>query len=463
VAAQSAGIIRGIHGIQAFAGQGRILRISVIGLGHVGCPLAAVMAERGHDVTGIDQAPAVVEQINSAVSQIAEPGLDIVLKNAVSIGKLTAQTSLDGLADADAIIIAVGTPIDDNGEADLGALKGVCRDIADVIVDGQIVILKSTVPPGTTDSVVVPILSANADIDVAFCPERLAEGQAIRDLRRLPVVVGGMTPKATQRATVFFESALGVDCIPVSGTRSSELVKLADNLWIDLNIALANEIAKLADTLGVDAHEIISAANSLPKGQHHVNILSPSMGVGGSCLTKDPWFLEAFARDNGIEMHIPAVSRGINDGMPAYAVGRITDALSRARPDILPGDLKIAVLGITYKSDTSDCRFSPAKPAIEVLIDKGYDVAIHDPLVTPVDARMVTDLPLQPSVDETIEGADCVAFFTAHSAFSNLDADLLGTRLAHGAVVFDGRMLFSPKAVSDLKKHGLQYVGVGRT
>lgn len=453
----------GHRAIRAFAEQGRELRITLIGLGHVGCPLAAVMAERGHDVTGIDRVPEVVEQVNSANSQIAEPGLDTVLENAVSSGKLKAQTSLDGLADADAIIIAVGTPIDDKGEADLSALKGVCRDIADVIVDGQIVILKSTVPPGTTDSVVVPILRANADIDVAFCPERLAEGQAIRDLRRLPVVVGGMTPKATQRATVFFESALGVDCIPVSGTRSSELVKLADNLWIDLNIALANEIAKLADTMGLDAHEIISAANSLPKGQHNVNILSPSMGVGGSCLTKDPWFLEGFARENGIEMHIPAASRGINDGMPAYAVSRITNALSKARPDVLPRDLKIAVLGITYKSDTSDCRFSPAKQAIEVLVDKGYDVVIHDPLVKSVDAWMVTDLPLQPSVDESIEGADCVAFFTAHNAFSSLDADFLGARLAQGAVVFDGRNLFSHKAVSDLKKHGLEFIGIGRT
>lgn len=440
-----------------------VLRIAVIGLGHVGCPLAAIMAQRGHDVLGIDRAHTLAEQINSGSTPMAEPELNAVLAEAVGSGRLTAQSGLEGLDRADAVVIAVGTPIDASGMADLSALENVCREIASHVAAGQLVILKSTVPPGTTDALVAPILNEHVQVDLAYCPERLAEGQAIRDLRRLPVVIGGQTPEISARTKAFFESALGTGCIVVSDIRSSELVKLADNLWIDLNIALANELAKLADAISVDVHEIISAANSLPKGQHNVNILAPSMGVGGSCLTKDPWFLAKFARENGIDMQIPTVSRGVNDGMPEYAVERIRTALSKARPRSAAPDLKIAVLGITYKSDTSDCRFSPAKPAIKGLLNEGYNIAIHDPLVSPPDARLVTDLPLQPSVDDTLDAADCVAFFAAHDVFSNIDADYLRTRLASGAVIFDGRMLFSQDAASALKKYGLEYVGVGRS
>lgn len=435
----------------------------MIGLGHVGCPLAAVMAGRGHDVTGIDRSSRIVDEVNSGKSSIAEPGLDRALSEAVENGRLVAQTSMDGLGRVDAVVIAVGTPIRDDDGADLRALENVCREIAPVIVNDQLVVLKSTVPPGTTDDLVAPILTARARVDIAFCPERLAEGQAIRDLGRLPVVVGGMTSKATARALEFFEAALGTDCIPVSGPRSAELVKLADNLWIDLNIALANELAKLADTLGIDVFEIISAANSLPKGQNNVNILAPSMGVGGSCLTKDPWFLAGFARDNGIDMEIPSVSRGINNGMPGYAVSRISAALAAARPGIRAEDIKIAILGVTYKSDTSDCRFSPAKPAIDALSASGYRLAIHDPLVSATDARLVTDQPLVDVLEDALDGADCVAFFTAHEEFAEIGIEYLANHAASGAVVFDGRALFATDDADTLRALGLSYIGVGRS
>ncbi len=242
------------------------LRIAVIGLGYVGCPLAAIMAGRGHQVIGIDLRSDVVENIANGRAPIAEPGLDDLLSTVIAGGNLRATNSMGELGGADAVILTVGTPIGDDGNADLGALETACHAIGPYLTDRQLVILKSTVPPGTTEDIVAPILSMHARVHIAFCPERMAEGQALRDLSTLPVIVGGLTPVATDQACEFLETVLGVDCLPVSSARAAELVKLADNLWIDLNIALANELAQLSDALGLDVLEVISAANSLPKG-----------------------------------------------------------------------------------------------------------------------------------------------------------------------------------------------------
>jgi dTDP-alpha-D-glucose dehydrogenase len=438
-------------------------RIAVIGLGHVGCPMAAAMADHGCRVVGIDRRAETVRNIAAGRAGLSEPGLDHMLSRVLARGHLRTTGALNEVTDAEAVILTVGTPIGEDGDADLSALEAACQEIGPYLRDGQLIVLKSTVPPGVTEDVVAPILTGFARVDIAFCPERLAEGQALRDLATVPVVVGGLTLDATDRACALFRTALGVKCLPVSSPRASELVKLADNLWIDLNIALANELAKLSDALGLDVLEVISAANSLQKGDGRVNILTPSLGVGGSCLTKDPLFAEKLARDHGIDMLTPAMSRRINDAMPVYSVGRITDALARVRPDAPPDRLKIAVLGIAFKNNTSDCRFSPAKPAIEALMERGYTLAIHDPLVSEADARLVTDQPLEPSMERAIDQADCVAFFAGHADYIWLSPAELGRRTTPGAVVFDGRMFFPRGIIDSFESLGLSYVGVGRS
>ncbi len=436
--------------------------IAVIGMGYVGCPLAAVMASRGWRVVGIDANRALIDTLRSGRPAIEEPGLTELVREVSGSGALTFSNDLSGISDCDVIVVTVGTPIDEAGHADLGTIKKVCAEMAPLVRDEQLVILKSTVPPGTTQELVAPVLGGRAALDIAFCPERLAEGEALRDIRTLPVVIGGITPQATERAAEFIESALGVETVRVSNPAAAELTKLADNLWIDLNIALGNELAKVADTLSLDVLEIVAAANSLKKGQHHVNILTPSLGVGGSCLTKDPWFLHQVARDQGVEIMLPAASRTINDNMPAYSVRRIAEALDASRPGIPRERCKIAVLGIAFKNNTSDCRNSPTKPAIAALIEEGFNVVIHDPLVADEDARMVTGLPLELNREKALADADCVAFFAGHDAFCDISPEYLAGLLTPGSVVFDGRIFFDRTFIDGLTGRGLIYVGVGR-
>ena len=179
----------------------------------------------------------------------------------------------------------------------------------------------------------------------------------------------------------------------MSDTRTAEMVKLASNLWIDLNIALGNELAKLCDQVGVDVLEVIAAANSLPKGRRHVNILTPSIGVGGSCLTKDPWFVDHLGKQHGLQLRLPAVGRAVNDSMPSYTVSIIADGLARAGKRL--ADSRVAVLGLAFKSDTGDCRSTPTKPAIAALAASGCRLALCDPLVGAEEAGSVTSLPLR--------------------------------------------------------------------
>ena len=193
------------------------------------------------------------------------------------------------------MLVTVGTPLSDEFDADLSAIRDVFKMLSDYITDGQIIMVKSTVPPGVTRQMANEFLAGKENVFIGFSPERLAEGNAIQEFRTLPIVVGGINDKSTERCADFWSTTLGVEVIKVSSSESAELVKLANNQWIDLNVALANELAILCDSLpyNLDILEIIQGANSLKKGQHFVNILTPSIGVGGYCLTKDPWFVSS--------------------------------------------------------------------------------------------------------------------------------------------------------------------------
>jgi UDP-N-acetyl-D-mannosaminuronic acid dehydrogenase len=401
--------------------------------------------------------------VNSGRAPIYEPGLEELLREAIATKRLSAGDDYSVLSKCDMVLLTVGTPLSKAGDADLSAVEVACEAIAPVLRDGQLVVLKSTVPPGVTERIAAPLLRQRADVHVAFCPERLAEGAALRDLKTIPIVVGGVDPESTALACDLLARAIGVDCHPVAGATEAEFAKLADNLWIDLNIALANELAKVADTLQIDVLEVIKAANTLPKGQGAVNILIPSLGVGGSCLTKDPWFVERFAEARGVSLALPGAGRAVNDGMPAYSIARIREALRIQFPGAAPDALKVCVLGVAFKSDTSDCRHTPTKPAIEALAAEGYRLALHDPLISEEDGRLVTDLPFDASLEAALDGANCVSFFTGHAPFLALTPDDLAAAMAPGGVVFDGRIFFNRAFINALKDRGLIYVGVGRS
>jgi nucleotide sugar dehydrogenase len=436
-------------------------RVAVIGFGYIGSVVGATLANRGCQVIGVDLDPQIVAAVAAGRSPFSEEGLEELIAQGLRIGTLRVTSDVSQVAGCDVFIITVGTPLGDAYGPDVSHLQAACRAIEPYVVDGTLIIVKSTVPPHTTADVVGTAFPGK-DVDVAFCPERLAEGRAIPEFESLPIVVGGLDERSTAAAKAFWESVLDVEVIAVSDAVVAEMVKLADNLWIDLNIALAGELAKLSDALGIDVLEVIGAANTLPKGSHHVNILMPSVGVGGYCLTKDPWFVHHLGTVSGVELRTPVVSREVNDSMPVYSAEIVDAWLTNAHTGVDRAQMKVAVLGVAFKNDTGDCRFTPTTTFITELVERGYRVEACDPLVSSADAMKWFGLALNPSIRDTMEGADCVAILAGHSVFKELTARDIADSAAQGALVFDGRRFYTRAEIEELRSAGLEYRGVGR-
>lgn len=438
------------------------IKIAVVGAGYIGSVLAAVLADNGAEVIALDINKHIVETINLGKSPVEEPGLeDLILKN-VKGGKLKASNDISKISQADAILLTVGTPLSDDGSIDKQALRNAINSISPFVMDNQLVIVKSTVSPYSTENEVAKPLRKKAKVFVSFCPERLSEGNAIHDCKTIPVVVGGVDKESGIRSLEFWKKYLGVDCILLENARAAELVKLADNTWIDLNIALAFELAKLADRLDVDVLPIIQAANSLPKGAHNVNILLPSVGVGGYCLTKDPWFLYKFAKDMGGEFNTARISREVNDQMPSYSVQRILDTIKNNFTEISPEEIKICILGLSFKSNTGDCRFTPTINVVEDLAKMGYNLVAYDKFISDEDFKKFRDLSRSHNIDDALKDAHVVAFLTGHDEFKSISTNKLKNLLKPNAFIYDGRMYFSKEKIEELKDADFIFKGVGR-
>lgn len=438
-------------------------KTAIVGFGYIGTCIGAVLADRGYDVTGIDARKQAVEEINAGTTSLHEPGLREMIAKNVAAGRLRATTDYAPVADADVVIVTVGTPLGNDLDPDMGQIVDASSRIARYLRRGQLVVLKSTIPPGTTEDVVRPALEKSGlrlgDFLLAFCPERLAEGRALLEFTTLPVVVGGVDERSTEAAANFWREALDVPIVKVGNARAAELTKLADNLFIDLNVALANEIAMLCDKLGVDAMEVIHAANTLPKGQHMVNILTPGAGVGGYCLTKDPWFVHHLGKRHGLELRTPVASRTINDGMPRYTVESLRHELARGRKTLQGA--RVAVLGIAMKSNVGDVRFTPAKDVVNLLEEAGATLAICDPAVTPADAKTVTPRELV-AIEDALRGADAVVVLAGHTEFRTFPLARLAQLVKPGCVVLDGRVMYNHAQIDEMRRLGLVFRGIGR-
>ena len=443
--------------------RGKRSGIAVLGFGYIGTVIGAVLADRGWPVTGIDVRQSVVDDINLGVTTVPEPGLSEIVANSVRVGRLRATVDIAAIADNEFVIVTVGTPLGPDYEPIVDDIEAAARAVGENLRKGHLIILKSTVPPDTTETLVKPILEevsglrAGVDFGLAFCPERIAEGQAIRELTSIPVVVGAIDERSARACSTLFRHALGVEAVVVDDPRTAEMVKLVDNLWIDLNIAMANEMAKVCDRLGMDALQVIHAANTMPKGTQNVNILMPSMGVGGSCLTKDPWFVNHLGESLGLELSIPRTSRTVNDAMPAYTYGLLTQLLADQGKTI--GGSKIAVLGIAFKNNTGDCRLTPTKYVVELLEDSGCALTIHDPWVVGAEAHMVTKIPLTTDIESAAKDADALVVLAGHREFHQIPLARLAELTATGCVFLDGRNSFDPAAV---RAAGFVYKGIGR-
>src|SRR5918999_1240433 len=392
----------------------RSAKVGVVGLGYVGLPLAIEMAREGYQVTGIDLIRDKVDAVNSGISYVLDVPSDVLL-SFVSNNGLRATQSLAAVEKLDTLNICVPTPLRKNKDPDLSYVIAAVEAIRTHIRPGQLVILESTTYPGTTREVVLPILeeaglNVGRDFFLAYSPERVDPGNQNYTTTNIPKVVGGMTARCTEIAALLYRQFIE-RVIPVSSTDCAEMVKLLENTFRSVNIALANEMALTCHTLGINVWEVIEAAKTKPFG---FMPFYPGPGLGGHCIPVDPYYLTWKAKMNGCEPRLIELAGHINSQMPGFTVRRIADALNERRKP-LKGS-KILALGVAYKRDTNDIRESPALHVLEGLQAKGASVYFADPYVSSivVQDQPIKAIELTPGV---LQSMDCVAILTDHSAF----------------------------------------------
>ena len=383
--------------------------IAIIGAGYVGVPLADTFGQAGHSIVLVDVQPGRVDQLNRGESYVDDVPSDRV-KELVDAGRLRATLDYDELRDADAIMIALPTPLSDQREPDLSIVLDATRGIAERLRKGQLVVLESTTYPGTTRESLKPILEesglkAGEDFHLAFSPERVDPGREDWTTKSTPKIVGGLTDACTQRAVELYETAIDT-VLPVSSPEAAELTKLLENIFRSVNIALVNELAQLCDRMGLDVWEIVDAAATKPFGFMR---FEPGPGLGGHCLPVDPFYLSWKARQYDFYTEFIELAGKVNANMPSFCRSLISQALNHGRELSLKGS-KILLLGVTYKADVQDTRESPALKLIELLRNGGAEIAYHDPHVPELPKYGLSSVALEP------DAYDCVAIVTAHSA-----------------------------------------------
>ncbi len=405
-------------------------RVGVIGLGYVGLPLAVEFAREGFQVTGLDVDAARVANVNSARSYIPDI-TNGTLKQLVGSGRLQATDKLEGLDELDAIIICVPTPLRKTREPDISFILAATRPIAASLRRGQLIVLESTTYPGTTDEVILPMLQADGlkagrDFCLAFSPERIDPGNSFYKTRTIPKVIGGMTPRCLEAASLLYRQVI-TRIVPVSSTKVAEMVKLLENTFRAVNIGLVNEIALMCDTLKLDVWEVIEAAASKPFG---FMAFYPGPGIGGHCIPSDPMYLAWKARLHGFEARFIELADQTNRSMPHHVVEKLASALN-ARRQALNG-ARILLIGLAYKKDVNDLRDSPAFDVAHELMERGARLSYHDPHVpsAQLDGRTFRSVPLTPA---RLKQADGVVILTNHSG---VDYQLI---LQHASLILDTR------------------------
>jgi UDP-N-acetyl-D-mannosaminuronic acid dehydrogenase len=390
--------------------------LCIIGLGYIGLPTASTFATHGLRVHGVDVNPAVIEVLSQGKIHIHEAGLQDVVRAAISQGNFSVSTKP---VEADAFIIAVPTPFQENkfgnynGQkfklADMRAVTSAAEAIIPYLRKGNLVILESTSPPRTTTDLVAPILErsglkAGPDFHLCYSPERVLPGQIMRELIDNARVVGGITPESARAGHDLYETFVKGPIFETDAT-TAEMVKIMENTTRDVNIALANEFSRIAEKFGVDIWEAISLANLHPR----INILSPGPGVGGHCISVDPWFfVEAAPELSELIYH----ARQVNDEQPQFVVEKVKQSLGN-----LQGKT-VAALGLAYKPDVDDLRESPAAEVVKLLQHEGATVMAWEPFKP--DARM-NDIRMAPSLESAIQNADALLLLVKHAEFASLD------------------------------------------
>jgi UDP-N-acetyl-D-mannosaminuronic acid dehydrogenase len=388
--------------------------VCVMGLGYIGLPTASILANKGYHVVGVDVRPDVVATINQGRIHIEEPDLDILVRSAVNSGQLKAVSEPQP---ADVFIICVPTPINPDHSPDLSYVEQAARAIKPHVKAGNLIILESTSPPRTTDDVVIPLsipdgLTVGQDVFVAHCPERVLPGRILLEAVQNDRVVGGVTPTCAERAKAFYRSFVAGEVLATTAV-TAEVCKLVENSFRDVNIAFANELSVLADKLNIDVWQLIKLANRHPR----VNILNPGPGVGGHCISVDPWFLVHALPET---TRLIRTAREVNDAKPHFVVEHVTRLAKQfASP-------KIGCLGLTYKSDVDDLRESPSLEIVRELIQRKVgEVLACDPYVSP---SRFNEFPLH-ELSDVLAQSNVLVLLTDHRQFHDLSPRILNEKV----------------------------------
>jgi UDP-N-acetyl-D-mannosaminuronic acid dehydrogenase len=423
---------------------------SVYGIGKMGLPLAAILADKGARVIGVGRSRDTINKLNEGVTDIDEPGLGELVRKNVKAGRLSATAEgVDASRKSDVKIILVPTLLDEENNPDLEAVKSVSKSIAEGLQKDDLVILESTAPPGTAENVIKPILEktglkAGKDFGLAHCPERTSSGRAIIDiLGAYPKIVGGIDRKSSEACEAIYSVVNRKGVIVVKNLKTAEAVKVVEGVYRDVNIALANQLAVIFDKLGVDAYEAFLTANTQPYSHMHM----PGTGVGGHCIPVYPYFITKITRSDSSLLKL---ARQVNDSMADYTVELAESALAEAGRGIKGA--KIIVLGIAFRGGVKETRYSPSFRIIKLLKERGADVHVYDPLFTRDEVKKMGF-----SYSDKFKGMDCIIVASDHREFSRYDWKKIGKEM-RSKVVVDGRNAVEPNKIKTL---GFIYRGIG--
>ena len=390
-------------------------KVCVMGLGYIGLPTAAILARCGYDVHGVDVRADVIDTINRGEIHIHEPGLAELVEEVVRTDKLWASTAP---CEADVFFICVPTPFNSDKSPDLSYVRAASEAIRPYVHRGNVIILESTSPPKTTEEIVIPLAvpkgcKVGADVFVAYCPERVLPGRILIEAVENDRIVGGTTAECTRRVQQFYETFVSGEVLATSAI-AAEITKLTENAFRDVNIAFANELSMLANHLGADPFEIIELANRHPR----VSVLRPGPGVGGHCISVDPWFLAHAAPNHS---SLIRTARMVNDDKPRFVVEQVRQIVGADSSAV------IGCLGLSYKADVDDFRESPSLEIVRRLQETVVgEVLACDPYASPQTCPDVTLTPLE----ELLQRSDIVLLLTDHASFRALSAtDLAGKRV----------------------------------
>lgn len=437
--------------------------IAVFGLGRIGLPIAVIFAQEGARVIGVDVDKKRVNFINNGFCYIEnEPELKEMFQESYEAGHISATNDLfKGAKESDVKIVVVPTLLTSSKTPDLSAVKSVAEYIGKGLSKNDIIILESSVPPGTTEGKIKDILEkhsglkAGIDFGLAFSPERVMSGSIIADFTvKYPKIVGGINEKSTNTVIALYSSVIKNRIIAVRDAKTAEAIKVFKGIYRDVNIALANELALIAEELGLDIIEIINVANTEPYSNIHI----PGAGVGGHCIPYYPYFVIDVATKAGLMPTLIKAARDLNENMPNHVVDLIIDGLKEVGKSLNAS--RIAIFGLTFRGDVNVCTNTPASEIISKLKAKDVELIAFDPMLTQEETLKFFEIDFASTAEEAIIDADCLVMVTAHSVFKNLRIDDFAKKMKMPGVIVDARHIFDP---TEVLESGLVYRGVGRT